>query len=173
MSPLTNPAGAVIGAAVIARDISEQRRAQEALSSVSRRLIHAQEEERARIARELHDDIGQRLAMLTVNLAARPDGLNPLPNERRRRTRLFQEASQIATDVQALSHSALAEARTSGLAAAMKGYYHEFADQRNAAVEFSNRDRGRGFPSNVSLCLFRVLQEALHNAVKQRARTST
>ena len=167
MSPLTDPAGAVIGAAVIARDISEQRRAQQALSSVSRRLIHAQEEERARIARELHDDIGQRLAMLTVNLAALPEGSEPFPNERRRRTRLYQEASQIATDVQALSHELHSpKLELLGLAAAMKGYCNEFAEQQNAAVDFSTEVAAAEFPSNVSLCLFRVLQEALHNAVK-------
>ncbi len=133
----------MIGAAVIARDISEQRRAQQALSSVSRRLIHAQEEERARIARELHDDIGQRLAMLTVNLATLPDGLELVPNERRRRTRLYQEASQIATDIQALSHELHSpKLELLGLAAAMKSYCNEFAEQQNAAVDFSTEGRG-------------------------------
>ena len=69
-----------VGAATILRDITEHKRAEEALSTVSRRLIEAQEQERSRIARELHDDISQRLALLTINLtglaqdsSARPD----------------------------------------------------------------------------------------------------
>jgi signal transduction histidine kinase len=52
----------------IVADVTERKLAEEALAGVSRRLIEAQEQERARIARELHDDIGQRLALLTVEL---------------------------------------------------------------------------------------------------------
>ena len=75
ITPLTDSAGALVGVAEIARDITEQERAEKALSSVSSRLIHAQEQERARIARELHDDIGQRVALLAnelTDLAGRP-----------------------------------------------------------------------------------------------------
>ena len=68
ITPLSDSAGALVGVAEIVRDITEQDRAEKALSSVSRRLIHAQEQERARIARELHDDIGQRLALLAIEL---------------------------------------------------------------------------------------------------------
>ena len=68
ITPLTDSAGTLVGVAEIVRDITEQDRAEKALSSVSRRLIHAQEQERARIARELHDDIGQRLALLAIEL---------------------------------------------------------------------------------------------------------
>ena len=68
ITPLTDSAGTLVGVAEIARDITEQDRAEQTLSSVSRRLIHAQEQERARIARELHDDIGQRLALLAIEL---------------------------------------------------------------------------------------------------------
>ena len=68
LTPLTDSAGTLVGVAEIARDVTEQDRAEKALSSLSHRLIHAQEQERARIARELHDDIGQRLALLAIEL---------------------------------------------------------------------------------------------------------
>ena len=79
-SPLRDAAGRVIGTARILRDITEQKRASEALSRVSGMLIAAQEEERARIARELHDDIGQRIALLAVHVqdnSAGPPGSTP------------------------------------------------------------------------------------------------
>ena len=66
VTPLRDAAGRLVGAAKLLRNISDQKRAHEALSRLSRKLITAQEEERARIARELHDDIGQRLALLTM-----------------------------------------------------------------------------------------------------------
>ena len=68
VSPLRDATGALVGASKILRDVSEQKRATKSLSRLSRRLIAAQEDERSRIARDLHDDIGQRLALLTIQL---------------------------------------------------------------------------------------------------------
>src|SRR5262249_42185681 len=68
ISPLRDVAGKLVGAAKIVRDISERKRADQALSTVSQRLIEAQDEERTRLARELHDDINQRLALLGARL---------------------------------------------------------------------------------------------------------
>ena len=156
ISPLTDTRGRVIGAAAIARDISEQRRVHQALSSVSRRLIHAQEEERARIARELHDDIGQRLALLAVSLSTAPD-----------RARLYQQASEIASDVQSLSHELhSSKLELLGLARAMESFCRDFAEQQHVTVDFTDDTSSSRFPSSVSLSLFRVLQEAVSNGVK-------
>jgi PAS domain S-box-containing protein len=163
ISPLTDAAGRVVGAATIARDISEQKRVQRALSSVSRRLIHAQEEERARIARELHDDIGQRLALLAVNLGT-PPGTSSTALDT---ARLHRQASEIASDIQSLSHELhSSQLELLGLARAMKSFCRDFAEQQHVAVDFDDATVSSRFPSSVSLSLFRVLQEAVRNGVK-------
>ncbi len=167
ISPLRDADGRLIGAAKIIRDITQHKRAERALSNVSRRLIDAQERERSRIARELHDDIGQRLALLSVSLtglAQRDDGS---PWCQGRTMELQRLTSEIAADVQALSHR-LHSSRLEllGIAAAMGRFCAEFTEQQKAMVDFDTHDLPDRLPSEVSLSLLRILQEALHNAVK-------
>jgi PAS domain S-box-containing protein len=167
ISPLRNAEGTLIGAARILRDITDQKRAEEALSTLGRRLIDAQEQERRRIARELHDDIGQRLALLTVNLAGvtEIDSGRVLSNGQL--TDLQRQASEIASDVQALSHQ-LHSSRLEllGITAAMSHFCAEFAEQQRAVVDFAAHHVADHVPADVSLCLFRILQEGLHNSAK-------
>jgi PAS domain S-box-containing protein len=163
ISPIVDSSGDLIGAAEIARDITERNRAAIALAGVSGRLIQAQEEERARIARELHDDIGQRLAVLAVELTA----LSGDPRDNTQTSKLSKYASAIASDVQTMSHELhSSKLQLLGLAAAMKGHCGEFAIQQNAEVAFESRDVPDQLSPDVSLCFFRVLQEALHNGAK-------
>src|SRR5262249_1353466 len=82
-------------------DVTDVKRADEALAGMTRKLIEAQEQERARIGRELHDDINQRLAMLSIDLQQ----LQENPSEVASRVEeLRQRTSEISNDVQALSH---------------------------------------------------------------------
>ena len=165
-TPLTDSGGTLVGVAEIARDVTEQDRAEQALSSLSHKLIHAQEQERARIARELHDDIGQRLALLAIDLtelsAAAPD-LSHVSQT----IKLKAQAVEIATDVQALAHELhSSKLEALGIATAMSAFCHEFAEQKRVDVDFAAHDVPDQLSSDISLCLFRVLQEALHNAAK-------
>jgi PAS domain S-box-containing protein len=166
LTPLLDSAGTLVGVAEIACDVTDQDRAQQALSSVSRRLIHAQEQERARIGRELHDDIGQRLALLSLGLTGLSDGSSGvLPGNQTED--IQRQVVEIATDIQALAyklHSSKVELL--GLPAAVRGFCVEFAQHNRVDVNFTSRDVPEHLSADISVCFFRVLQEALHNAAK-------
>lgn len=148
-------------------DVTNRKNTEEALRAVSGRLIQAQEEERVRIARELHDDIGQRISLLAVELKRLEENAG-LSGEQLHQDieYLTQFAEATATSIQALSrtlHSSKLEIL--GISVAMKSLCTEFGRQNRTAIEFVS-DVSRFLPHNVSLCLYRVLQEGLHNAVK-------
>jgi PAS domain S-box-containing protein len=148
-------------------DITERKLAEAALADVSGRLIAAQEQERNRIGRELHDDIGQRLAMLAIKLEQLHEATPDLPEVRRRICELQKHAIEITTDIEHVSHE-LHPAKLDylGPVAAMRGLCHELGAQAKLKIDFKSQDLPESFSPEVSLCLFRVLQEALHNAVK-------
>lgn len=158
----------VVGAVVTFLDITERKRTEVVLENLSRKLIGAQEQERSRIARELHDDIGQRLALLTVELGQFPLDSRDFPADVGSRIgELRKQASEIAADVQSLSHELhSSKLEYLGIATAMRGFCREFSAQQNVEIVFAHDTIPRAVPSDISLCLFRVLQEALHNAVK-------
>jgi len=147
-------------------DITGRKRAEEALSTVSQRLIEAQEEERTRIARELHDDINQQIASLAVRL----DCLN-LPASARELRREVDTVrnlvENVGSDIQALSHRLhSSKLEHLGLAKAAAGSCREFSDLQKVEIDFHSENVPRDLSPEIALCLFRVLQEALQNAVK-------
>jgi PAS domain S-box-containing protein len=151
----------------MAADITERKQTEEAISTISRKLIEAQEKERARIARELHDDIGQRLALLAVGLDELQQDSPNLPEVSSRMGELQNQVSEIATDIQTLSHELhSAKLEYLGIAAAIKGFCREFGKQQKAEIDFKSHDLPSTLSPEISLCLFRVAQEALHNSVK-------
>ena len=144
-------------------DVTERKRAEEALSGMTRRLVQAQEQERARIGRELHDDINQRLAILAVELGQLQDDPGDVP---RRAQQLRKEVTQISDDVQALSHE-LHSSRLEylGVVAGIRSWCKEFGESQKFEVDFRS-DVSSVLPSELRIGLFRVLQEAMHNAAK-------
>ena len=163
----------------MARDVTDRKRAEEALHqrdmelaeaqrSVSRRLIEAQEKERTRIARDLHDDFGQRLALLTIELELLQQNSLDLPAEVRSRIdQLGKQTSKIATDIQSLSHELhSSKLEYIGIAAACWGFCHEFGEQQKVEIDFKTHGLPSPLSPEISLGLFRVLQEGLHNAAK-------
>lgn len=154
-----------IGSAI---DITDQKLAKEALEKVSGKLIEAQEQERSRIARDLHDDICQRLALLSLEMdRASTDSDSSNSRRNKRMLDIRQHCAEIASDVQALSHE-LHSSKLDylGLVAAVRGFCAEFSKLKNVNVTFSEEKVPHSLPKQVSLCLFRVTQEALHNALK-------
>jgi PAS domain S-box-containing protein len=148
-------------------DITDRRAAAEALSSVSGRLIEAQEQERTRLARELHDDINQRLALLAMDLEQLKSSPLRSAELRERATQLFNRTSEISADIQALSHRLhSSKLEYLGIVPAIKGFCGEFAEQHKVQINFTHGDVPSTLNNDVSLCLFRILQESLINAVK-------
>jgi PAS domain S-box-containing protein len=146
-------------------DITDRKLAETALANVNHRMIEAQEQERRRIARELHDDVGQRLALLAINLSQLQQ--HAAPEIRGRVGELENQASGIATDIRAISHRLhSSKLEFLGLAAAMQSFCNEFGEQQKVEIEFETHDLRDPLPPDISLCLFRVLQEALYNAAK-------
>src|SRR5436190_20281378 len=148
------------------KQVEEATQVEERLSRMGRRLIEAQDDERTTIARELRDYV-ERLVLLSIDV------------ERVRRTppQSVTELSQnvddargrieeLVTDIQNLSHRLhSSELEHLGLAAAAASFCKELSGQTNTKIDFASERIPAEIPQMVSLCLFRVLQEALQNAV--------
>jgi len=144
-------------------DISERKQAEIALAEMTRKLIEAQEQERARLGRELHDDINQRLAMLSMEA----EQLLENPSEIESRVKQFrEEILELSGDVQALSHDLhSSKLEYLGALGGMKSWCKEFAERYKLEIKFS-ADVSTPIPQDLGVSLFRVLQEALQNAIK-------
>src|SRR6201997_2289889 len=165
--PWKTPEGAVGGILILAEDISHRKRMEESLSEIPRKLIEAQEQERARISRELHDDIGQRLALLSVQMQQLQDDPLILSNAQNRMGELQKQTSELAADVQSLSHELHSgKLQYLGITGAMRGFCQEFGEQQKVEIDFQAHDLPSMVSPDTSLCFYRVLQEALHNSAK-------
>ena len=157
-----------------ALDNTARKLAEEAAHDLSGRLIHAQEEEQMRLARELHDDLSQSLALLSVELEM--FGQSP-PAERGQISARMQEFSaqvkRLSSEVHRLSHELHpAKLEQLGLVAAMRGFCKELAMAHEMAIQFADRSVPRAVPEDTALCLYRITQEALHNVVRHSGGTA-
>jgi PAS domain S-box-containing protein len=144
------------------------RRDQEELHSLAGRLITVQEEERKRIARDLHDDINQRIALLATELESLKLCLRDSKAGTSRRIEEIRErVSDLGTDIQAMSHRLhSSKLEYMGLEPASSGFCRELSERQHVEIDFHSANVSKNLSKEICLCLFRVLQEALQNALK-------
>ena len=141
------------------------RRSNDRIRHLGRRLLHAQEAERARVARELHDDISQQVAILSVELdSLRPDWQEV--DNTKRLSQARQRAHEVSTSLHELSHRLHpAKLQFSGLVAAIHSLQRDFS-RPHLSIAFAHRDVPTVIEHDIALCLFRVAQESLRNTVQ-------
>ena len=164
--PWKNQDGMQGGILIFSEDITHRKNAEKELLGMSRKLIEAHEEERTRIGRDLHDDVVQRLALLSLELEGVQEDI-PDAEVRTRIGTLGNQTTQIAVDVQLLSHE-LHSSKLDylGIVGATKNFCEEFSERQKVEIDFQSHDVPTGLPTELSISLFRVLQEALGNATK-------
>jgi PAS domain S-box-containing protein len=166
--PRFNSDGSFAGYIGSCTDITERRSAQEALSAMSRKLIEAHEQERTWLARELHDDVNQEIALLAVNLDRLRQELPPLSASGGARFEgICRRVVELGSDIHALSHRLhSSKLEYLGIAAAASSFCRELSEKHQVQTDFQSEAIPEKLPKEVALCLFRVLQEALQNAIK-------
>ena len=142
------------------------RRSEEELHSLAARLITVQEDERKRIARDLHDDFEQRLALHCVDLDLQRHSLPVGSDMARELERLRSEAEKLTLEVRRIAHDLHHPQLALGLRHGAASFCREFSEQHGIAVELLHEGDLEQIPATVCIVLFRILQEALSNVVK-------
>ncbi len=158
--------GSFVGYIGTSLDITERKLAEAALAS--QKSIDAREEEKARIARELHDDISQRVGVLGVHLGILQQSLPASATDVEQQiAEIYRQIAGLASDIQALSHG-LHSPRLEliGLKAAVAGFCKEFSNRHDLTIDAHFENIPEALPPEISLCLYRVLQEAVQNVLK-------
>jgi signal transduction histidine kinase/ligand-binding sensor domain-containing protein len=152
----------------LALQVAERTAAEEEIKSLSERLINAQEQERMRIARELHDDLNQQIAAISLSLGSIRRKLPDTGSEAYKQLeRLRDKLSRLSTSVRVLSHELHPATLDYGdVAAALRGHCKEFSSLSGVNVAFEASGTFEGVPAEVALCIYRVTQEALQNVAK-------
>ena len=153
---------------VTLEDVTRRRQAEEELRNIGGRLINAQEEERTRLARELHDDLSQRLALLSLEIEQMrphiPAGQLSLNNSV---DRLSKKTQELGSDIHRLSYQLHPfKLDHLGLSAAIESLCGELSAHRDLEISFRKQGLPAMLPDDVTLCAFRIAQESLHNVVK-------
>jgi PAS domain S-box-containing protein len=176
---LVDERGRVTELQAVGRDVSERKRTEQELRTtgaalresyqrvedLAGRLIASQEAERTRIARDLHDDLSQKLALLSVEIEQLPR--HPAEQLSDRVRFIAERAGEIATDVHHLAYQLHpAKLESLGLVSAMTGYCRDISSQHALKVSFTHRHLPTDVAPDVALCLYRVMQEALHNVIR-------
>ena len=180
--PLKSESGEVMGTSTIAQEITDRKRAEEALRAseaslndsqsdlreLAGRLLRAQEEERGRIARELHDDLSQRLAVLAIEAGKLEQERDRDATTGRARIREIREQiASISEDVHAISrqlHPSILQ--DLGLTSAIESECTRYAQNESISIQYEHHDIPSELPKEIALSLYRIVQESLRNVAK-------
>jgi PAS domain S-box-containing protein len=150
------------------RDVTERKQSEQELRELSGQLINAHEQERIRLSRELHDECGQRIALLATELALLRKQLSAgSPARYDQVDRMASEASDIGAAIHRLSHNlhpSLLEQL--GLETSIRTLCRELTEMRQLEIDLQVGDMPDAIDIDTALCLYRIAQEALHNIVK-------
>jgi PAS domain S-box-containing protein len=162
--PRYGPDGAFHGYVGGCVDITERLEAERLLRDLNRHLLVAQEDERRRVARELHDHLHQQLALLAIHLQQlsmnAPESREALVDALQD---LWRHTGEIASDVHAISHRLHpSKLEALGLVATVRAHCRDIS-REGVTVNFEEQPVSRDIDNDVALCLYRVLEEALNN----------
>jgi PAS domain S-box-containing protein len=162
--PRFEPDGTFCGYIGSCIDITDLKRSEQELKELSGRLIHVQEDERKRIARELHDDFSQQVTALGLMLAQLSLHSSHEPRIELQIRDLEARIKELSRAMRSRAHQLhSSHLEVLGLGSAIQGYCNEFSKQHAMAVDFKQSGVPSHVPSDVSLCLFRIVQEGMHN----------
>jgi signal transduction histidine kinase len=154
-------------------DFTERHQVEADLRELGGRLINAHEQERRRLARELHDDVGQMAALFGIELELLRQQLGKVtPRVDEQIARLFGHAGELGSRLHRLSHE-LHPTRLEhlGLEASIRSVCEELASARRIALDLEISKVSAGLGSDAALCLYRIAQESLHNIVRHSGAT--
>lgn len=164
-SPWRDDQGNDVGYLEINTDISERKRAEESLRELTGRLLRLQDDERRRIARELHDSTGQMLVGLGMNLASLQAEAGELPDKAARTLsdsqQLVQEITKELRTLSYLLHPPLLD--EAGLASALRWYVEGFSKRSHVVVNVEFDASVGRLPRETETAIFRIVQECLTN----------
>jgi PAS domain S-box-containing protein len=148
-------------------DITRRKLAEQEAHEMSHRLMDAQEKERARLARELHDDLSQSLAILSIQLQSLVSKSDDAEAIKKHVEKLTGQVERLSSDVHRISHELHpSKLNQLGLESALRGFCREVNAAHGLKIGFNPVNVPRSLPNDISLCLYRIAQEALQNVVK-------
>ncbi|HSE39060.1 MAG TPA: ABC transporter substrate binding protein [Blastocatellia bacterium] len=149
-------------------DITERKAAEQSLARLSGQLIRAREEECARIARELHDDLNQRMALVSVQLDQLKQNPPATPAILRKQIQdIMSQTAEISQEIHRMSYDLHPSKLVHlGLVAAVSSMCEELSNRHGLKVEFSHEALPQAIPEDISLCLYRIVQECLNNVIR-------
>jgi PAS domain S-box-containing protein len=174
ISPLRNSSGEVIGASKIGRDITHRKRAETAIRAreTLQRIVEAQEAERSRIARDLHDHLGQQLTGLRLKLESMKPTMTGDASASNSIEQACRQAKQIDSDLSLLAWELRpVSSESHGLHEVLGSFVRDWGQSHGIRAEFQCVSRNGRLEAEVENNLYRIAQEALNNILKHAAAT--